>query len=71
MVVTPENMTGTMKKYLQLKNVTTMKQIARPHVASGIATRDSLGRPPSCHDRTAMKSRRTVTKSPNPVKKSQ
>jgi hypothetical protein len=41
MVVTPENMTGTMKKYLQLKNVTTMKQIARPQVGSGIATRDS------------------------------
>ena len=35
MVTTPEKMTGTIKKYRQLKNVTATKQIARPHVTSG------------------------------------
>jgi hypothetical protein len=65
--MTPEKIIGTMKKYFQLKNVTTTKHAARPHVTIGIATKDSLGIPPSCHDRTATKTRRTVTKSPKPV----
>ena len=65
--MTPEKIIGTMKKYFQLKNVTTTKHAARPHVTTGIANKDSLGTPPSCHDRTAVKTRRTVTKSPNPV----
>ena len=67
MVMTPEKIIGTMKKYFQLKNVTTTKHAARPHVTTGIANKDSLGRPPSCHVKTAMKTRRTVTKSPKPV----
>jgi hypothetical protein len=67
MVMTPEKIIGTIKKYFQLKNVTTRKHAARAHVTTGIANKDSLGRPPSCHDRTARKTRRTVTKSPKPV----
>jgi len=65
--MTPEKNSGTIKKYFQLKNVTTAKHAARPHVTTGIADNDSLGRLPSCHDKTAMKTRRTVTKSPKPV----
>lgn len=66
-VMTPEKIIGITKKYFQLKNVTTMKHAARAHVITGIANKDPLGRPPSCHVRTAMKIRRTVTKSPKPV----
>jgi hypothetical protein len=66
-VMTPEKISGTMKKYFQLKNVTRTKHEARPHVTIGIANNDSLGSPPSCHDRTATKTRRTVTKRPKPV----
>ena len=47
------------------------KQIARPQVTSDIADNDSLGKLPMCHETIAAKSKRIVTKSPNPVKKSQ
>lgn len=67
MVMTPEKITGTTKKYFQLKIVTRTKHTARPHVTSGISNKDSLDKLPSCHDSTATKSRRIVTKSPNPV----
>jgi hypothetical protein len=66
-VTTPEKIIGIMKKYFQLKNVTTTKHAASPHVMTGIANKNFLDRPPSCHDRTARKRRRTVMKSPNPV----
>ena len=65
--MTPEKISGTTKKYFQFKNVTTAKHVARLHVRIGIEDNDSLGRLPSCHDRTAMKTRRTVTKRPKPV----
>ena len=67
MVMMPENTTGRMKKYLQLKNVTTRKHTARPQVTPGIPDNESLGKPPSCHAKTATKTRRTVTNSPKPV----
>jgi hypothetical protein len=67
MATAPEKISGTMKKYFQLKNVTTTKHAARLQVMTGIADRDALGRPPSCHDRTAVKTRSTVTNSPKPV----
>ena len=43
------------------------KHAAKPHVTTGIANKDSLDRPPSCHDSSAMNTSRTVTKSPKPV----
>ena len=67
MVMTPEKIIGTTKKYFQLKNVTKTKHAARPHVTTGMTNKDSLGKPPSCHDSTATNTRRTVTKRPKPV----
>jgi hypothetical protein len=42
-VMTPEKISGTIKKYFQLKNVTIAKHAARPQVTIGIANTDSLG----------------------------
>ena len=67
MVITPEKIIGTTKKYFQLKNVTSTKHAARLHVTSGIVNKDSFDKLPSCHDSTATKTRRIVTKSPKPV----
>ena len=64
MVMRPEKIIGTMKKYFQLKNVTTMKHAARAHVTTGIANKDSLGRPPSCHDSAARKNQKDCDEKP-------
>ena len=67
MATRPEKIIGTTKKYFQLKNVTTTKHAAKPHVTTGIASREALGRLASRHDKAAVKSNRTVTKSQKPV----
>jgi hypothetical protein len=66
-VTMPENISGTTKKYLQLRKVTMTKQAAKPQVTIGIAANCSLGRPPSCHAKIAANSRKTVTKNPKPT----
>ena len=66
-----ENTPGAMKKYCQLRIATPTEQIASAHLRTGRSIRRSRGSPPSCHARTAANRRKTVTKSPNPVKKSQ
>src|SRR6266516_7719460 len=66
-----ENTPGARKKYCQLRIATPTEQIASAHLRTGRSIRRSRGSPPSCHARTAANRRKTVTKSPNPVKKSQ
>ena len=59
------------KKILVTQNVTTMKQIANPHVISDMVDSDSFGKLLSCQETMVAKNKRIVTKNPNPVKKSQ
>jgi hypothetical protein len=66
-VTMAENISGTTKKYLQLRKVTTTKQAAKLRVTIGIAANCSLGRLPSCHAKIAANSRKSVTKNPKPT----
>jgi len=65
--MTAENTTGTTKKYIQLRIVTTMKHAARDQLRIHIVDKISFGRLPSCHVRMAVNRRKTVTNNPKPV----
>jgi hypothetical protein len=64
-------MIGKMKKYIALKTVFPTKVIASPQVTTGRSLKVSRLSLPSCQVKTAANKRKTVTKNPNPTKKSQ
>src|SRR5437660_12426761 len=70
-VITIEKTIGTTKKYLQLKTATAAQPMASAQAMPRTCAKVSAGRLPSCQAITDASRRNTVTKSPNPTKKSQ
>lgn len=70
-VIAIEKTIGTIKKYLQQRNVTATKQSVSAHAVRRMSAKVSAERPPSCHANTAANRSNPETKSPAPTKRSQ
>jgi hypothetical protein len=65
-VITPEKAMGIVKKYIQLRTVTTAKQTVNAHAVVRNRRRVSAERLLSCHASIAASSKNTLTNKPNP-----
>ena len=70
-VITIEKTIGPMKKYLQVKTVSTAKQMARPQLVPCTTAKVSGSRPLSCQAKEAANIRSIEMKRPKPKQKSQ